>query len=265
VPAVALAALTSLVVSACGGPISLPHSDQPEEEEPGTWGHLAHGRYSWLVQLPPRAVVGVCADDGIDFVTALSAWAKAIGRDGSLSFLRTCDDTSVSRTVTVMDTRHPDAQTACDEMGDVGGFAVVGTDTVVICEPKHAVPIALHEAGHLWGMCDVYPSDDPLADNCDPAWFTGRNEHSVMGANYQRHLASADVEGIQLLAGRSDVAGNAAWGAPAAALPPSSSFAAPILSLDDASALLVDGNGARLTPTLLAAIAAARAELRAQR
>ncbi|MGK5081783.1 hypothetical protein WDW37_00635 [Bdellovibrionota bacterium FG-1] len=82
---------------------------------------------------------------------------------------------------------------------------------------KHAssLRIMLHETGHMWGLCDMYNTDDKEGTNCDPTFtetdksgtifFANDTIMSLSGALQTHYLTDNDIAGIQALAKRSTV------------------------------------------------------------
>jgi len=177
--------------------------------EAGTWGHLKSDRNSWLAQLPPGSAITICGDHQMETLAALRAWSNSVGRTGSFAFSVGCTP-NVATKIKVVGSTRPEAKAHCADRKR-GGSAFVSERAIILCMDKMLYPILLHETGHLWGMCDVYPAKLLPSDNCDPNWFTGRNSFSVMGASYTSNLSGADIEGVSKLTTRNDVAGNRLW------------------------------------------------------
>ncbi len=75
-----------------------------------------------------------------------------------------------------------------------------------------ALPVLVHEIGHVWGLCDQYEG----ANNCDPRNSSShRVEASIMGARgatQRLFLTDDDIEGIRTLGGKPGFDHD--WGAP---------------------------------------------------
>ena len=73
----------------------------------------------------------------------------------------------------------------------------------------------LHETGHMWGLCDMYNTNDEEGTNCDPTFtetdkagiifFANDTIMSLSGALQTHYLTDNDIAGIQALAKRSTV------------------------------------------------------------
>jgi hypothetical protein len=189
--------------------------ESPKASGAGTWGHLWGGRSSWLAQEAPGRTINICGDHAEELVAGISAWSRAAGRDSRLAVVGLSGEScnrSAGRTIYVHGSGKPDAARLCAKFPKAVALTYVDQSTVVVCgKTERIAEIMLHEAGHLWGMCDVYPDEVLGGSNCDSRFFTGRSRASVMGANYSRVLSAADLTGINAMVGRDDVAGNRAW------------------------------------------------------
>lgn len=184
----------------------------------GTWGHLWGGRSAWLTQEHPGRVIKICGDHVSELAAGVRAWSKVAGRDGELWIVenagKACDtrDVSAGRNIFVIGRSRPEAAKLCEKFPKAVALTYVDHGAVVVCdETSKMSEVMLHEAGHLWGMCDVYPENVTGSSNCDSHYFTGRSRHSVMGANYSKTLAAADIAGMEAMIRRQDVKGNRVW------------------------------------------------------
>jgi hypothetical protein len=202
--------LAIFATTACGGLRKRDHDGGGSVFKPGTWGHLSGARAHWLAQLRPGGSISVCGVAATEAARSLRMWASAVGRGDSLAIDSSCDR-SADRVVVVADRSNPAVDKACKERPDAAGLALIDHGVILLCVADQHAPILLHETGHLWGLCDVYPLASGMADNCDPQFFTGRSRDSVMGASYGRELTLGDRQGLSRLTMRDDVAGNAAW------------------------------------------------------
>ena len=177
----------------------------------GTWGHLAAGRQKWLAQMEPGNHVSVCGDSESALSEGLSQWSDAAGRSGSLKVDSECD-LSAERVIKVVGTETSESQRRCATFPKAAALTYVEQGLVVVCENGgNLQAIMLHEAGHLWGMCDVYPQQLAGSGNCDSRFFTGASRKSVMGASYESVLSNDDKAGIKALIERRDIGGNGKW------------------------------------------------------
>ena len=200
------ALLLTFSTVACGD-LREARRDENATPKPGTWGHLRQGQSDWLAALPNDARVNVCGDEAAVASSAIDAWRLA-GDRRDLVVATACETPEFGKRIMVYDASDEWVAQMCKTVGDVGGFADVRAAAIFLCDLEIRRPVALHEIGHLWGMCDVYPLGDvdtPKADNCDPAWFTGRSRRSVMGANFGESLTPADIAGARALARRADL------------------------------------------------------------
>ena len=178
----------------------------------GTWGHLSGGRINWLAQAEPGSTVGVCGDHADELVVGIKSWLAAAGRQGGVQVLATCDLTKAKKTIGVFGRERPESIRACKNFPKAVALTYVSQSIVVVCnDSDRLMEVMLHEAGHLWGMCDVYPENVIGSGNCDEAYYTGRSRASVMGANYSLALSEADRLGLTTMVERSDVTGNQLW------------------------------------------------------
>ena len=185
------------------------NASQPTEA--GTWGHLYGARTEWLAQSPPGTVFNVCGDNAAEIISGIKAWSTASGRTDGLSFQESCSRKK-STMIYSFGRDKSTAKEVCKKYPKAVALTFVDSRTIVACDKTDKLPeVMLHEAGHLWGMCDVYPEDVIGSTNCDLNYFTGRSHGSVMGANYKQALSPADISGIAAMIDRKDVVGNFAW------------------------------------------------------
>jgi hypothetical protein len=192
--------LAAVLMAGCGD-LSQKKAD-PNAEPYGTWGHRKLTPALWLGAKPQNVVFELCEDGGLDAVPAFVTWAAAVGRE-DITVERTCVHQQGRFPIRVLDARKHDRERAyCDTVPDLKGYASPVFLEIVVCDPAIGQQVIMHEMGHLWGLCDVYPLAPGAKDNCDPAWFTGRSRHSVMGGNGRLTLSEADLDGARALVQR---------------------------------------------------------------
>jgi hypothetical protein len=199
----------TLFASGCGGVQSV------NLQNTGTWGHLKHGQTQWLANLKPDSMVTFCGDLQNEAAQALSQWISAAGREGRIEVTTGCSSEADEKIV-VATSDHLGTSKLC-QAPSLGAAARVDTRSIIVCDLELKNAYLLHEMGHLWGMCDVYPESVRPSNNCDPKWFTGRNVDSVMGANMSEFLTVSDKVGAAALVNRQDLPGFLLWNREASA------------------------------------------------
>lgn len=190
-----------------------------ESESELQWGHLKkrNGGYdeskNWLINAPPGSTIAVCEKYGELAVAGLKKWSDPIDRTSRLNYVTNCNSLPRNAIRIYLKPMSPYEQ----------GIAYADLIKMEIVYNLQAIQSAgingglesvlLHEMGHVWGLCDQY--DMGNYTNCDYSspgkTASNRVLNSVMGEGGRLELTSDDITGIEMLAKRDDLPGNAAW------------------------------------------------------
>lgn len=205
-----LGIILGLVVVACGVGSGASDANLGSELK---WGHLpvSAGGQKWLINVKPNEEIELCGSDTEILKAAIIQWAKEIGR-GAIKVVDCNKGTAVKIKVNISTnyTQYP-----CTING-VQGATDPSSGQMYICS-KLAAPksyVIVHETGHLWGMCDMYPGQE---QRCDTAHKTVVDNTAIMGNGNVKdnpELRPDDISGIKAMADRTEFAAvKQAWDA----------------------------------------------------
>lgn len=197
-------------------------SDEKSNTQSGLkGGHLiaATGlKTNWLINIPPNSSVSICGVANSVLKNAFEVWAAGAGRVAPLlkTTLQHCDQAT---SIKVWGRKALATEKSC--IDGAAAFAEPDKRQISFCPPYHLQTttetfkyIALHEMGHLFGMCDQYVGSTPASDNCDINHKSPNlNPISVMSAfsgNYTQ-LQTDDKKWLKKLSTRPDIPANIAW------------------------------------------------------
>lgn len=185
-----------------------PQGDMMGGESGLKWGHLRYEQASggnWLTNIGPQDQVELCGDAPEKLEIAVRKWADAIGRGKHMKFAQ-CNQANAGKKIKLT-LRLNFAEYPCTINGVQG--ATTPNDGVIRVCSRLAAPeayVILHEVGHMWGMCDMYPGQ---TQNCDPNNMTQIDNSAIMGNGSIKDnpdLSPDDRDGVIAMAARPDFA-----------------------------------------------------------
>jgi hypothetical protein len=175
-----------------------------------------------VIKAMPSSTIAVCGKQAKILSQALQIWASAIGRT-TLSFKYQLSCTPSPKFPglygTIATFAYDDPRTTCRSIAAARTEAG-GADSTLFkffaCVSSLPTKTYLHEAGHIWGMCDQYVNQDigtGMHKTCSNLYRSVKATTSVMnsGDNGLTSLSVDDIMGIRIMACRKDIEANQAW------------------------------------------------------
>jgi hypothetical protein len=175
-----------VTVMACGNP-----STSDGGASTVKWGFL-RASSTHLVNKANGATIRLCGVELDTLAWAINAWGAEIGK--RFQFVNDCNNAHINS----YGATDPYAISECARWGYSRNMYVQSFSNpmpMVDCgiDSSYRQAAILHEAGHLWGMCDQYPEQ---ISNCES---TTAPVNSVMNASWSTSLSSDDITGIRAL------------------------------------------------------------------
>jgi hypothetical protein len=158
------------------------------------WG-LSPDHQNYLIYYPDGATIRVCGAHFEEIKWAIATWAKAIDREYNI--VQSCGDQHISS----FGPDDPFAIEDCKRWNMQGRRYSQATLTpmrLVDCKSTKDVKLSmLHEAGHLFGLCDQYEGQrERCSVSTDPV------PGSVMHSAQSLYLTEDDIMGLKALEAR---------------------------------------------------------------